>query len=343
MEGTSFTQFDDGPFWCPQFAQIAIHDPVFLLSVEEAGEPLSFKLKNERIQVFNAETDMHQSDIADCFLFLAVSFPGLEFDNDLSLLQPGVVITPMKVFCFMQNFEPEQVSIKSNTLRIRVRLNANVVKFNFHRNLRTSRVFKPTMGLGDSHIIFASLLYAAPVSIRDYRADTSVSRAAYQNIPGVSTTGAKIVLNPVLNRSAQFRDDVGSNVIGVRRLSLVAALLYQGGGVALVRLAGQWPFFYPVLSVRNSPGPSKDEEHTPMTSGIIKREALSLGADACGIAGVDRFEAAPGGFKPQDIFTPAQSVIVFLRVIPSEILDCANPVPYTSLSRRTDFEERYFS
>jgi epoxyqueuosine reductase QueG len=66
-----------------------------------------------------------------------------------------------------------------------------------------------------------------------------------------------------------------------------------------------------------------------MQAGLIKQEARLLGADACGVASVDRFGNAPEGFRPQDIFEPAKSVIVFLRTIPSEILDCRNPVPYT--------------
>lgn len=65
------------------------------------------------------------------------------------------------------------------------------------------------------------------------------------------------------------------------------------------------------------------------TTEIIKAKAISLGADACGIASVDRFDHAPKGFNPTDIFEATKSVIVFLKSIPSEILDCTNPVPYT--------------
>lgn len=62
---------------------------------------------------------------------------------------------------------------------------------------------------------------------------------------------------------------------------------------------------------------------------LIREKAISLGADVCGFAAVERFESAPAGFKPGDIYEAAKSVIVFLKVIPSEILDCLNPVPYT--------------
>jgi len=62
---------------------------------------------------------------------------------------------------------------------------------------------------------------------------------------------------------------------------------------------------------------------------LIREKAISLGADACGFAAVESFANAPEGFKPGDIYEATRSVIVFLKVIPSEILDCLNPVPYT--------------
>lgn len=45
----------------------------------------------------------------------------------------------------------------------------------------------------------------------------------------------------------------------------------------------------------------------------IKSKLLSLGADACGIAAVDRFADAPAGFHPTDIFPACRGVVVFLK------------------------------
>lgn len=43
----------------------------------------------------------------------------------------------------------------------------------------------------------------------------------------------------------------------------------------------------------------------------IKEFILSLGADVCGVANIDRFSEAPAGFHPTDIFPDCKSVIVF--------------------------------
>ncbi len=48
----------------------------------------------------------------------------------------------------------------------------------------------------------------------------------------------------------------------------------------------------------------------------IKEFVLSLGADVCGVANIDRFSEAPVGFHPQDIFPGCQSVIVFGIALP---------------------------
>jgi hypothetical protein len=34
----------------------------------------------------------------------------------------------------------------------------------------------------------------------------------------------------------------------------------------------------------------------------IKEIVMRLGADVCGIAGIDRFSEAPKGFHPRDVF-----------------------------------------
>ncbi|HPI86703.1 MAG TPA: hypothetical protein PLR01_10040 [Bacteroidales bacterium] len=61
----------------------------------------------------------------------------------------------------------------------------------------------------------------------------------------------------------------------------------------------------------------------------IKTLALSLGADRCGIADAARFDDAPKGFQPRDIYSKCHSVIVFLKRLPVEVLRSGNPVVYT--------------
>ncbi len=48
----------------------------------------------------------------------------------------------------------------------------------------------------------------------------------------------------------------------------------------------------------------------------IRNIFMRLGADVCGVANVDRFEAAPSGFSPRDIFPDCRSVVVFGLAIP---------------------------
>ncbi|MBP7460631.1 MAG: epoxyqueuosine reductase [Candidatus Delongbacteria bacterium] len=48
----------------------------------------------------------------------------------------------------------------------------------------------------------------------------------------------------------------------------------------------------------------------------IKALVLSLGADVCGIAAMDRFANTPAGFHPRDIFQSCRSVIVFGVALP---------------------------
>lgn len=48
----------------------------------------------------------------------------------------------------------------------------------------------------------------------------------------------------------------------------------------------------------------------------IKEFILSLGADVCGVAGIDRFSEAPAGFHPRDIFPDCKSIIVFGIALP---------------------------
>jgi len=48
----------------------------------------------------------------------------------------------------------------------------------------------------------------------------------------------------------------------------------------------------------------------------IKEFIMNLGADACGVANIDRFSEAPAGFHPKDIFQDCKSVIVFGIALP---------------------------
>jgi epoxyqueuosine reductase len=61
----------------------------------------------------------------------------------------------------------------------------------------------------------------------------------------------------------------------------------------------------------------------------IRSFALSLGADRCGIASVDRFSDAPAGFHPTDIYKDCRSVIVFLKKMPEGAIKSGDPVVYT--------------
>jgi epoxyqueuosine reductase QueG len=44
---------------------------------------------------------------------------------------------------------------------------------------------------------------------------------------------------------------------------------------------------------------------------------------------VERFDDAPGGFHPVDIYNNCKSVVVFLKRMPEEIMNSGNPVIYT--------------
>jgi len=62
----------------------------------------------------------------------------------------------------------------------------------------------------------------------------------------------------------------------------------------------------------------------------VKALAQSLGAEMCGIASADSFREAPEGFRPRDIYDRCRSVVVFLKSMPAEITQAANPAPYSS-------------
>lgn len=68
-----------------------------------------------------------------------------------------------------------------------------------------------------------------------------------------------------------------------------------------------------------------------MESRTVKEMLYSLGADLCGIAGVDRFADAPKGYHPLDIFPECRSVISFACRFPVGALYCRTPVVYTGV------------
>jgi epoxyqueuosine reductase len=68
-----------------------------------------------------------------------------------------------------------------------------------------------------------------------------------------------------------------------------------------------------------------------LSKSVIREIVLSKGADLFGVASVDRFEKAPEGFRPRDIYAPTESVLVFAFRLPSETLFADNPVPYTHM------------
>jgi Uncharacterized Fe-S protein len=69
-----------------------------------------------------------------------------------------------------------------------------------------------------------------------------------------------------------------------------------------------------------------------VTSNEVKNAAKKLGADLCGIASVDRFENAPEGFRPADIYPACKSIIVVAKRMPPAIFESRSPSPYTLLN-----------
>jgi len=69
-----------------------------------------------------------------------------------------------------------------------------------------------------------------------------------------------------------------------------------------------------------------------MNSKTIKNITLKLGADLCGIASVERFQDAPSGFNPLDIYSNCKSVIVFAKRVPAGSLLTESCVPYTHVN-----------
>ena len=79
----------------------------------------------------------------------------------------------------------------------------------------------------------------------------------------------------------------------------------------------------------------------------IKKKVIQKGADICGIASINRFDDAPNGFHPRDIYPDCSSVIVFASHFPLSTLKAKTNTPYTlvrnTLVRKLDLLSFYLS
>jgi epoxyqueuosine reductase len=66
-----------------------------------------------------------------------------------------------------------------------------------------------------------------------------------------------------------------------------------------------------------------------ITARTAKDTARQLGADLCGIAPVNRFEQAPKGFHPRDLFPQTQSVLAVAKRFPEGPFHSRSPIPYS--------------
>ncbi len=66
-----------------------------------------------------------------------------------------------------------------------------------------------------------------------------------------------------------------------------------------------------------------------ITARTVKELARQLGADLCGIAPVDRFDEAPKGFHPTDLFPQTESVVVIAKRFPEGPFHARSPIPYS--------------
>jgi epoxyqueuosine reductase QueG len=75
-----------------------------------------------------------------------------------------------------------------------------------------------------------------------------------------------------------------------------------------------------------------------LTAQRVKELAQGAGADLCGIAPVERFDGAPRGFKPTDIYAAAKSVMVIAKRLPEAVFRSTNPVPYSFASEQIRYQ-----
>lgn len=67
----------------------------------------------------------------------------------------------------------------------------------------------------------------------------------------------------------------------------------------------------------------------------IRELVLSLGADACGFAAADRFNNAPEGFRPRDIYPDCRAAVVFLKRMPRGLSQVNPRIAYHHFSNLT--------
>lgn len=72
-----------------------------------------------------------------------------------------------------------------------------------------------------------------------------------------------------------------------------------------------------------------------MDSNYIKEIAYSLGADVCGIGSIKRFNDAPKGFHPLDVYSETKSVIVFGKQFSASLFEANTNVPYTFVKNKS--------
>ncbi|HPO78002.1 MAG TPA: epoxyqueuosine reductase [Thermoclostridium caenicola] len=66
----------------------------------------------------------------------------------------------------------------------------------------------------------------------------------------------------------------------------------------------------------------------------IKELAYQLGADVCGIGSINRFENAPAGFSPLDLFDQCQSVIALGLALPKGLYEVPPRLLYGHFNRK---------
>lgn len=67
----------------------------------------------------------------------------------------------------------------------------------------------------------------------------------------------------------------------------------------------------------------------------LREAILNFGADTCGFAAIGRFEHAPEGFHPQDIFADCKSVIVIGVALPKGLLNVDSRIIYAHFNEIT--------
>jgi len=70
----------------------------------------------------------------------------------------------------------------------------------------------------------------------------------------------------------------------------------------------------------------------------IRKKVLALGADVCGFADISRFDEAPKGFNPCDIYSGCKSVIVIGIALPKGLLEIKPDLVYGHFNYKTNLK-----